>query len=105
MRTYTDEYLNYYADQFVSGRLDRHGVTLDQYLAAPQLYDYLALMPFPLLPAQQAVKERIETEEAARVEASVAHLVRRNGQIVEPLHHHRHHRRRSAAFFPRGGKA
>lgn len=105
MNIYSDEYLNYQADRFAAGRLDLHGVTLDQFLTAPALYEYLMLMPFPLLKEQQAVKERIEQAEAARVEAPVAHLPRRNGAIVEPLHHHRHHRRRASAMFPKGGKS
>ncbi|MCE8027516.1 hypothetical protein HOP54_02275 [Halomonas daqingensis] len=40
-----------------------------------------------------------ETEAA---EAALAHLPRRNGVIVEPLHHHRHPRRAGADFTKRG---
>lgn len=40
--------------------------------------------------------------EAEQAEAAVAHLPRRNGVIVEPLHHHRHPRRAGADFTKRG---
>jgi hypothetical protein len=99
---YSDEYLEFYADQFVVYRLDKHGITLMQYLSAPADYEHLWFKPFPLLPKQQDAMNRYEMEEEARckkVEASVEHLPRRNGAIVERLHHHRHHRRRFSSMF------
>lgn len=41
-------------------------------------------------------------EAAAAVERDIAHLPRRNGAFVEPLHHHRHHARnaKAACFTP-----
>lgn len=56
---YPDAYLNHYADLFVARRLGAHGVTLEQYLAEPALYDHLVDQPEPLLPAQQAAAARI----------------------------------------------
>lgn len=73
MKTYSDEYLEHYADRYVALRLKGHGVTLMQYLAAPARYEHLALEPLPLLPAQRAVQARLD-EEALRAEAEVAHL-------------------------------
>lgn len=54
MQTYTDEYLEHYAARYVAMYLKGHGITLQQYLVAPERYEYLALEPLPLLPAQQA---------------------------------------------------
>lgn len=104
MCMYSDEYLDYYADQFMNHRLDKHGVSLTQYLSAPEEFEHLKLKPFPLLPAQREAVNRFEEAEAKRikqVEAPVAHLPRRNGAIVETMHHHRHNRRRFGAMFRR----
>lgn len=103
MKTYSDEYLEHYADRYVALHLRGHGITLEQYLVEPARYEHLALEPFPLLPEQQAVKEQLDAE-AARVEAEVAHLPRRNGAVVEVLHHHRHPKRSPLAFFARRAK-
>ncbi|WP_445157374.1 hypothetical protein [Halomonas sp. E14] len=97
MTTYPDEYLEYYADRYVALYLKGHGVTLDQYLYDPARYEPLAEAPLPLLPEQQAVQARLDAE-AERVEAEVAHLPRRNGAVVEPLHHHRHPRSAQCDF-------
>lgn len=48
----------------------------------------------PLLPAQQAVADRIEAD----AERGVDQLPRRNGQIVEPLHHNAHPRSHTRDF-------
>lgn len=107
MNTYSDEYLNYYADRYVAMHLKGHGISLEQYLHDPARYEHLALAPFPLLPAQQAVRDRLDAEAAevgavtARMEAEVAHLPRRNGAAVEPLRHHRYPRRGLLAMFYR----
>lgn len=103
MKTYRDEYLKHYADRYVAMHLRGHGITLEQYLADPARYEDLALEPFPLLPAQREIQERLDAE-AARVEAEVAHLPRRNGAVVEVLHHHRHPKRSPLAFFARRAK-
>ena len=128
--TYSDEYLNYYADRYSAGRLHAHGITLDAYLANTQMYDYIAtwaaryesarlhahgvalqdylfdphryealtLEPEPLLPAQQAVAQRIAAQHAtadahadlaANLEADIGDARLANGSLVEPLHHHR----------------
>ena len=56
--TYPDAYLNHYADAYVAQRMHAYGVSLESYLYDPASYDALALEPEPLLPAQQAVRER-----------------------------------------------
>lgn len=99
MTTYSDEYLNHYADRFVAMRLDLHGVRLDQYLANPDHYEALALEPLPLLPQQKAVQARLDAADKAAAE--VAHLPQRNGAIVEPLRHHRFPKRSPLAMFLR----
>lgn len=105
MKTYSDEYLDHYADRYVAMHLKGHGITLDQFLANPARYEHLALEPFPLMPEQKAVRDRLDAQaEAVRVEAEVAHLPRRNGAVVEPLHHHRHPRRSPIAMFYRKAK-
>lgn len=60
MTTYSDAYLEYYADRFVQQRFSRLGITLAQYLANVEACEKLltqprALAPEPLLPAQQKV--------------------------------------------------
>ena len=104
MQTYSDDYLNHYADRYMAMQLKRHGVTLDQYLANPARYEVLALEPFPALPAQLAVQRQIDAE-TARQEASIEHLPRRDGVATEPLRHHRYPRRSLLGFFARKAKA
>ncbi len=104
MANYSDEYLNHFADQYSAARLHAHGVSLDAYLADPHRYDALALEPEPLLPAQQAVAQRIAAVRAthaspqptpgvdaltARLEADIGTARLADGALVEPLHHHR----------------
>lgn len=141
MPTYSDEFLNHFADRYSAGRLHAHGITLDHYLANTQTYDYIAtwaaryesarlhahgvalqdylfdpdryealtLEPEPLLPAQQAVAQRIAAQDAtavgathalsppapgidaltARLEAGIGHARLADSGLVEPLHHHR----------------
>lgn len=61
--TYPDAYLNYYADAYMAQRLHAFGVGLETYLGATPNQradmDRLALEPEPLLPAQQAVRDRL----------------------------------------------
>ncbi|MDW0361027.1 hypothetical protein Q8G38_17060 [Halomonas venusta] len=59
MNTYADDYLEYYADRYVALYLKGHGITLQQYLAAPDRYEHLAFAPLPLLPAQHNVVLRL----------------------------------------------
>lgn len=96
--TYSDAYLDHYADRYVAGRLHAHGVSLDAYLADPARYDALTWAPEPLLPAQQAVAARLAAQWglddehdrlAAGLEADLADAVRlAGGALREPLHHH-----------------
>lgn len=135
MPTYTDAYLEHYADRFVALRLARHGVNLAQYLANIERFERLALEPEPPLPAQQAAILRIWAQqdtgldapaqtpgvpevdwqdwrellarwqgEAEQLEGEVAHLARRNGAYVKPLHHHRYPRNGAAKFTPSTAK-
>lgn len=120
MTLYSDAYLEHYADRFIALRLARRGVTLLQYLANIEQCERLALEPEPLLPAQQAAVLRLWQRwdtglgapaspavagadwqdwrellarwqgEAEQLEGEVAHLPRRNGAYVEPLHHQRY---------------
>ena len=92
-----DSYLNYYADRYVADRLHAHGVSLDAYLADPDRYQALAWEPESLLPAQQAVADRLAAQWAAadetdrladHLEAGLADDVRlAHGALLEPLHH------------------
>lgn len=59
MTTYTDAYLEFYANRYVALYLRGHGITLQQYLAAPDRYEHLAFAPLPLLPAQHNVVLRL----------------------------------------------
>jgi hypothetical protein len=98
--SYPDEYLNHHADRYVAGRLHAHGVSLDAYLADPARYDVpaLALEPEFLLPAQQAVADRLAAQWAAQedhdrllamLDADLPAAVRlAGGGLREPLHHH-----------------
>lgn len=134
MTRYSDAYLEHYADRFIALRLARRGVTLLQYLANIEQCERLALEPEPLLPAQQAAVLRLwqcwdtglgapaspavaGTDwqdwrellarwqgEAEQLEGEVAHLPRRNGAYVEPLHHHRYPRNGAAKFIPNTAK-
>lgn len=101
---YPDAYLDHYADRYMALCLRYHGITLLQYLAAPDACERAALEHMPLLPAQRVVQARLDAE-AARLEATVAHLPQRNGTVVEPLHHTRYPRRRTLAHFMRRIKA
>lgn len=109
-------FLEHYADEFVRQGLKHFGVTLTQYLAAPDRIEaQYAELDWPLLPAQAAVKQRLDAEEARqqqrqaaaqraaeyRIEAELADLPRRNGAAVEPLHHSRLHKRSRKCNFKR----
>lgn len=64
MKTYRDDYLEYYADRFVRLRLSRLGISLPQYLSNIEECEQLlmkpeALAPEPLLPTQAAVALRL----------------------------------------------
>ena len=95
--TYSDAYLNHYADRYVANRLHAHGVSLDAYLADPARYHALAWEPEALLPAQQAVADRLAAQWgaddehdrlSAGLEAGLADAVRlADGALREPLHH------------------
>lgn len=124
MQTYPDEYLNHWADVFVTRDLSRY-LTLEQFLPAPALH--LARIEDgryrPLLAVQRAVAERIDTEERAIRRASqgtvtledaehlewmvacargIVDVPRRDGRPIEPMRHHRWHPRSSnSAFRPR----
>lgn len=60
MRTYSDEYLEYFADKYHTLRLDKHGVSLDEYLASPSKYNHLEDICFPLLPEQITVANKLQ---------------------------------------------
>jgi hypothetical protein len=54
-----DVMLDYYAHCYIAQRIGHHGITFETYLTDPARYDALALQPEPLLPAQQAVAQRL----------------------------------------------
>lgn len=54
MKMYSVAYLEHHADVFAAHLLHKHGLTLDQYLANPEIYARLLHADFPLLPAQTA---------------------------------------------------
>jgi hypothetical protein len=119
---YSDEYLDYWADRFVSGFWLYRGVTLMQYLANPQTYERRE-QPLPLLGRQRRVQGRLLELEARvkrerelrdgepldltsltwRAERGLETFSRRNGAIFEPLHHHAHPRRGTADFTAKQG--
>ncbi|WKD29569.1 hypothetical protein NDQ72_06395 [Halomonas sp. KG2] len=131
MNTYTDAYLEYYADRYVALYLKGHGITLQQYLAAPDRYEHLAFAPLPLLPAQNNVVLRLwhawdtglapttsepTVEEPCELPGVYAvweefllalgnnkAIRQRNGAFIEPLRHHRHNARNRSANFARKG--
>lgn len=133
MTTYTDAYLEHFASRYVALYLKGHGITLQQYLAAPDRYKHLAFAPLPLLPKQQMAVLRIWqrwdtglAEQAAAPEAPEEKpfelpgeyavweefllgignnkaIRQRNGAYVEPMHHHRHNPRNRSANFARKG--
>lgn len=130
MPTYTDAYLEYYANRYVAHYFKGHGITLQQYLAAPDRYEYLAYAPFPLLPAQNNVVLRLwhawdtglspvnsePAEEPFELPGVYAvweeflldlgnnkAIRQRNGAFIEPLRHHRHNARNRSANFARKG--
>lgn len=119
---YPDEYIDYWADRFVSNGWLYRGVTLMQYLANPQSYERRE-RPLPLLSAQRRVQGRLLALErralieqelhdgepldlswlTRRFERGLEKFPRRNGAIVEPLHHHAHPRRTTADFAAKQG--
>ena len=114
--TYSDEYLNHHADRYVADRLHARGVSLEAYLADPHRYHAVAWEPESLLPAQQAVADRLAAQWAAadetdrltdHLEAGLADGVRlAHGALLEPLHHHQMPRSQGARRrFYRGGVA
>jgi hypothetical protein len=60
----TDEMLNHLGDRFVRARLADYGLTFEEYLDAPHIYDTLTALPRPLLPAQRVVALRLASAPA-----------------------------------------
>lgn len=106
--TYSDEYIEYWADRYVEIGYARRGITLLEFLADPQRYeDTHRTGALSLLRRQRAVRNRVLEEElqALRAERGLEDLPRRDGRIVEPLHHHRHPRNSMSDFSYRQGRA
>ena len=61
----SDALLEHHAENYLARRIGAHGITFEQYLTDPKRYDTLALQPEPLLPAQQAVAQRLAQRSAA----------------------------------------
>ncbi|WP_036203984.1 hypothetical protein [Marinobacter sp. MCTG268] len=66
MTMHPTSYLEHHAEVFAANLLHKHGLTLDQYLASPQRYEFLLQAEFPLLPAQTQVRARLIHEEILR---------------------------------------
>jgi len=123
---YSDEALEQWGDMFVLlGIGEALQITFAQFLAFPRRYlRELDLIGVPtrfrdageaaasriavtdyekLLPAQDAVRLRLQMEEHLEREIPAAreieHLPRRNGTAVESLSHHRHPRHFNASMF------
>lgn len=99
---WNEDYLEIQADRFVALGLARFGITLEQHLRHPERYVDLRSDFEPLLPAQRAVRDRLDASRRPRsgrtelvereAEASVAELPLRevDGAPIEKLRHHRH---------------
>lgn len=102
--TYTDEYLDHYADRFLELDLGRHGISLETYLRQPEDCERLVREGCDPLIINQALRLSRDVA-AARHIAPVERLPRRDGVPVEKLRHHRHHRRHPAPVRFKGAKA
>lgn len=102
---YTDDYLEFYAEQFAEHMVYLHGVTLDQYLADPARYRKLLGAPYPLLDQQQAVADKYADEQMRLSETFDSTTTMRDGAVIEPMHHHRHPKRSPRAAFWRKRRA
>lgn len=78
---YPDEYIEYYAERYMALCLRYHGISLLQYLAAPEACERAALEHMPLLPAQRAVQARLDAGGAA-----APHSVAR-AALADPTEH------------------
>lgn len=93
---YTDEYLDYWADEFVTHQLYRHGLTLLAFLRAPAAYmAELQHKPFPPLGIQLEVRARVDelSDRTAAAKETLedglgSRVLMRDGRLVEPLKHH-----------------
>jgi len=102
--TYTDEYLNYYADRYLDLGLRYCGISLETYLRQPEECERLVREGCDPLIINQAL--RLSRDVAApRHIAPVESLPRRGGVPVEKLRHRRHPRRHTAAASFKGAKA
>lgn len=117
---FADDYIDYWADQFIALGLVYRGVTLMQFLANPARFTDPERNPepLPLLGSQLRVQrevaelerealERMDQREGEpldlawsgqRAERDVRDLPRRDGWIVERLRHHRYPRNLQANF-------
>ena len=104
MTTYPDAYIDYWGEIYTANPvLHRRGILFESFLQAP--HELLAAVAngtalplpdredfYPLLPAQQRVRDRLVMEEIAdaleqRLEQEHGPVCR-NGRLIEPLRHH-----------------
>jgi len=102
MKMYSVAYLEHHADVFAAHLLHKHGLTLDQYLANPEIYARLLHADFPLLPAQTRVQQRLLRAELLQAQAEELALqldgfLRNNVRPFQALRHIRHPKRRGIA--------
>tara|TARA_R110001592_G_scaffold363400_1_gene688169 strand:- start:34092 stop:34421 length:330 start_codon:yes stop_codon:yes gene_type:complete len=104
MSMYHPNYIGHYGERFIRLGLSAHGVSFEQYLAAPERYEIKYENEYrPLLPAQRAVQARLDaiSFEVDRVAAEVDELPHRNGVAIEPLRHHCRPKRSRKSDFTR----
>lgn len=92
---YSDEYIEHYAERYRSLALKAQGLTLLQYLAAPEACERLAARYAarrarcePLLLPQEIARAAAALETRHRVEARIEAVPRRDGWAIEGLRHH-----------------
>lgn len=104
MSMYHPNYISHYGERFIRLGLSAHGVTFEQYLAAPERYEIKYEEKCrPLLPAQRAVQARLDaiSFEVDRAESELDALPQRNGAAIEPLHHKKLFKRSRKSDFTR----
>ncbi|KAB7624349.1 hypothetical protein [Alkalilimnicola sp. S0819] len=88
MSTYSDEYLEHYADRYIELGLRRLGITLMQYLTNPAVCERaIEQCAEPLVMPQHLKRIERQFEAELQAERELAHLPQRNGVPFEPMHH------------------
>ena len=105
MPTYTDEYIEKWANVFLKNRLSEHGIIFEIFLQFPQnILDAINERDFePLLPQQAYVQKRLGIkDQLARERRAYMSVQLRGGHYIKPMHHHL--RKKSQANLYRAGE-